>query len=384
MTDSLTARCARCGRELPATYWSTSGLCASCAADRAPISGTVLPPETDVPQPRRAQPAKRITLSPTTVLVGLNVLVFVAMVARGLSPVSPSASQLLSWGADWGPFSLGAQPWRMLVSNYLHFGIIHIFFNMWCLWNLGLLMERLVDGWTYVLAYTACGIGGSIASLAWHPMVIGAGASGAIFGLAGLMITIFYLGDLPIPKAAIKPTLKSLISFAGYNLLFGLVPGIDNSAHLGGLITGLLLGAVIARTVTAPKATRVASCWIIFIVTAAVLAGGTTLVRKQHSDVQTIGQGLSKLDAGDYKAGVDDFRSLPRSNPNSPETQLMGNVYLLTHTPDQAIQTFQSALKAAPSVDVEIALYLAYHEKGMEQEANDAMQKAQDMQHLNP
>jgi rhomboid protease GluP len=119
---------------------------------------------------------------------------------------------------------------------------------MWCLWNLGRLAERVFDRWTYLLVYTASGIGGSLASLWWHPRGIGAGASGAIFGLAGALIAVLYLGNLPIAKEALKPTLKSLITFAAYNLFFGLVPGIDNAAHLGGLAAGLGLGAVLAKS----------------------------------------------------------------------------------------------------------------------------------------
>jgi tetratricopeptide (TPR) repeat protein len=268
----------------------------------------------------------------------------------------------------------------MLTSTYLHIGIIHIFFNMWCLWNLGLLVERILDRWTYVLAYTACGIGGSLASLWWHPMVIGAGASGAIFGLAGLMITIFYLGNLPISKSAIKPTLRSLISFAGYNLLFGLVPGIDNSAHLGGLITGLALGAVLAKTVTAPRETRNLSKWLIFAVTAAVLAGGTILVQRQHSDVKAIGRGMSELDAGNYEKALPDLQSYAQKNPRSQQAQfILGQAYLQAQHPDEAITAFQNMLKISPSADAERALATAYQAKGMQREADEALSRAQEM-----
>ena len=178
------------------------------------------------------------------------------MVLSGVSPLSPTPVQLVTWGANFAPLSLGSQPWRMLASNYVHIGIIHIFFNMWCLWNLGLLAERIFDRWSYLLVYTASGIAGSLASLWWHPRGIGAGASGAIFGLAGGLIAVLYLGKLPIAKAALKPTLKSLIMFAAYNLFFGLAPGIDNSAHLGGLAAGLGLGAVLARSYSEPPEIR--------------------------------------------------------------------------------------------------------------------------------
>jgi rhomboid protease GluP len=193
----------------------------------------------------------------TTTLVGMNVAVFVVMVLMGVSPTQPTVAQLLKWGANWGPLSLGAEPWRMLASNYIHVGIIHIALNMWCLWNLGSLAERVFDPWTYVLIYTACGLAGSLASLWWHPMVTGAGASGAIFGLAGALIAALYLGHLPISRQAMRSTLKSLLTFAGYNLFFGAVArGIDNSAHIGGLLAGLALGALLAKHLMQPPEVR--------------------------------------------------------------------------------------------------------------------------------
>src|SRR5579864_656700 len=193
----------------------------------------------------------------TTTLVGMNVAVYVVMVLTGVSPVAPAVPQLLKWGANWGPLSLGGEPWRMLASNYVHGGIIHIALNMWCLWNLGFLAERVFDPWTYVLTYTFCGLAGSLASLWWHPLTVGVGASGAIFGLAGALIAALYLGHLPISKQAIRGTLRSLLSFAGYNLFFGAVArGIDNSAHIGGLVAGLALGAVLSKHLMQPPEIR--------------------------------------------------------------------------------------------------------------------------------
>ena len=208
----------------------------------------------------------------TTTLVGMNVAVYVAMALTGVSPVAPTIPQLLKWGANWGPLSLGAEPWRMLASNYVHGGIIHIALNMWCLWNLGFLAERVFDPWMYVLTYTFCGLAGSLASLWWHPTAVGVGASGAIFGLAGALIAALYLGHLPISKQAIQGTLKSLLMFAGYNLFFGAtIPGIDNSAHIGGLLTGLALGAVLAKHLMAPPEIRDGWRRGVFIAAAVVL-----------------------------------------------------------------------------------------------------------------
>ena len=244
--------CVRCGRELPASsVGEANPLCRDCRAD----TGVVVRSNDAVAFPASVPNRQPFLL--TQVIVGINVLVFIAMVLSGVSPMEPTIQQLVTWGANLAPLSLGPQPWRMLASNYVHIGLIHIFFNMWCLWNLGRLAERVFGRWTYLLVYTASGVGGSLVSLWWHPRGIGAGASGAIFGLAGALIAVLYLGKLPISKDALKPTLKSLITFAAYNLFFGLVPGIDNAAHLGGLATGLGLGAVLAGSFSEPLESRV-------------------------------------------------------------------------------------------------------------------------------
>ena len=268
--------CVRCGRELSSfSAGEINPLCRDCRANAA----VTIPPNEAVDSPRPI--GNRQPFLVTQVIVGINVLVFVAMVLSGVSPATPTLQQLVTWGANLAPLSLGSQPWRMLASNYVHIGLIHIFFNMWCLWNLGRLAERIFDRWTYLFVYTASGISGSLASLWWHPQGIGAGASGAIFGLAGALIAVLYLGKLPIAKEALKPTLKSLLSFAAYNLFFGLVPGIDNAAHLGGLAAGLSLGAVLAGSFSEPPESRARRRNYALVGTALLLLAGYNYVKQK-------------------------------------------------------------------------------------------------------
>ena len=215
----------------------------------------------------------------TRALVGVNFAVFLAMVLTGVSPVNPNIPQLLKWGANWGPLSLHGQPWRVLTSNYVHIGILHIALNMWCLWNLGGLAELIFGGWTLLLTYTLCGLAGSIASLWWHPMVVGAGASGAIFGLAGALIAALYLGKLPFPRQAFHRTLRSLLAFAGYNLLFGVFGPIDNSAHIGGLVMGLALGAIIGQVLTERPEVRRRLEFVVFLGAGLVLVAAEVYLR---------------------------------------------------------------------------------------------------------
>ena len=217
----------------------------------------------------------------TATIIAVNLIVFIAMVLSGVSLVGPQNTDLVRWGANTGLQTLFAQPWRMLTSTYVHVGIIHILLNMWCLWNLGALAERIFDRWTYFLIYTFCGLAGSLASVSLHPTRLGAGASGAIFGLAGALISALYLGRLPIQPRALKYILKSLVSFAVYNLFFGaVVPVIDNTAHLGGFVSGLALGAMLAPRLTSSPDERNSWRRWVFILAAAVLVAAFELARR--------------------------------------------------------------------------------------------------------
>jgi rhomboid protease GluP len=265
------ASCVGCGRELqPGGH--PDNICPECRA-RAYIKAQ---------EQARANRPSLIKVAPvTSAIIGANVLVFAGMVLTGVSPTAPQISDLVRWGANTGVQTLVNQPWRMWTSNYVHIGIVHIALNMWCLWSLGVLAERIFDRWTYFLTYTFCGIAGSLASLGLHPNRFGAGASGAIFGMAGALIAALYLGHLPVPPRALKSTLRSLVVFAAYNLFFGaVVPAIDNSAHIGGLVCGLILGAVMARHLTSPPEER--SSWrnLVFLVAGVVLLGIFFVIRK--------------------------------------------------------------------------------------------------------
>ena len=196
--------CVRCGRELPSSSADASPLCQDCidpdqhCVNSLPMWMFPCPPRSVISVTKSSSGSMSLSFSPWRSRASLS------------SSPPPGTCPL---GSKCGPLSLGPQPWRMLTSNYVHIGMIHIFFNMWCLWNLGRLAERIFDRWTYLLVYTATGIGGSLASLWWHPRGMGAGASGAIFGLAGALIAVLYLGKLPVAKEVLKPTLKSLLTF---------------------------------------------------------------------------------------------------------------------------------------------------------------------------
>jgi len=227
------AKCTACRKEFNVPVWKFATLCPECKAAQLEMK------------------AKLRAITPTFIvtpcLVGLNVLVFIAMVVSGVSVMEPDLGQLVHWGANFGPRTLGAQPWRLLTGMFVHIGIIHILFNMWCLWTLGELAERLLGNVTFLILYLLSGVGGSILSLWLHPQLVSAGASGAIFGVAGGMVALLGLKKAQIPGAQMQQQFKSLLFFIGYNLLYGMRGGIDNAAHLGGLVSGAALGALMPR-----------------------------------------------------------------------------------------------------------------------------------------
>ncbi len=371
--------CVRCGRELPSSSADSHPFCRDCDAVLAHTAvGSPQIVDAAVPAP------KAITL--TKIIFGVNLAVFIAMVISGVSLMQPTNWQLIKWGANWGPLSLGSQPWRMLTSNYVHIGIIHIFFNMWCLWNLGQLAERIFDRWTYLLVYTATGIGGSLASLWWHPLQTGAGASGAIFGLAGALIAALYLGNLPISKAALKPTLRSLLAFAGYNLFFGLSAGIDNAAHLGGLGTGLVLGGVLSRSIAAPPEIRgrmrnYAAAGMLALV---FLASSYLKQKTGKIDATaSLQDPVAAFNHGNFGQAIPGLKQAAERDPDSASTHnLLGLAYVGARQPDAAIASFQEALHLKPGdADAQAGLGLAYQAKGMHAEAEAAFRKATESRH---
>jgi len=183
--------------------------------------------------------------SVTGVLILANCAVFVIAAALFKTGWLETESMdfYVNFGANQGAATTGGEWWRLVTSMFLHFGLIHLAFNMWALFNLGQLMEKLAGRPLYAVLYFASGLGSGLASIWWNgDKVWSAGASGAIFGIMGATLGYLLRQRGVIPPTIFKPMLKSALLFTGYNLIFGLsVPGIDNAAHLGGFATGFVV-----------------------------------------------------------------------------------------------------------------------------------------------
>src|SRR6266496_1550553 len=267
------ANCIRCGRQLPPLTFGKK-ICQWCQQHEAAQRGEDGDNATQrvIPAPWVRRTESTITL--TQILFGANIAVFVAMALANKSVTEFSGEVALHFGANFGPRTLSGDWWRLVTYMFLHGSLMHIFFNMWCLWDLGRLSESLYGRWTFAAIYLITGAAGGLASVAWNPGVLSVGASGAIFGLAGALIASFYLGEFSLPKVAISGTLRSLLIFAVFNLFFGgFVGGVDNAAHIGGLVSGLALGALIAR-LAAQHDNPFRRATVVGVVALAVLAAG--------------------------------------------------------------------------------------------------------------
>ena len=185
------ANCTQCGRKLPALSFRRT--CEWCvrheAAQRGEEPEDTIQPVMPVPWASSGTSSMMVTQA----LLLLNVGVFVVMAVQGIA-IDPPTQALVDRGANYAPLTLGDQPWRLVTALFLHSGLWHIAFNMWCLWDLGAICESLYGHVTFAAVYLISGIGSSLASVWWHPAVPSVGASGAVFGIVGALSASYYLG----------------------------------------------------------------------------------------------------------------------------------------------------------------------------------------------
>lgn len=214
--------CSRCDRPI----------CGRCAI---PASVGQHCPEC-VAEARKSAPKVRSAMAATSPVVmgilAINVIVFIGQ------QLFPEITEKLVMD----PFLISAgEYWRLITPVFLHAGVLHIFFNSYILYSLGPNVEQAFGSVRFTLMYLAAGFMATAASFALPPEVRSLGASGAVFGMAGVLLIYLYRRRR---SAFVAQYLRSILFFIGINLVFGfLFPGIDNVAHIGGLIGGMILGA---------------------------------------------------------------------------------------------------------------------------------------------
>lgn len=181
----------------------------------------------------------------TRVLIGLNLIIFVGMIIYGWMAFgdwngTENLNVLVAFGAKVNDLIVAGQPWRLLTAMFLHIGVLHLLFNLYALNALGPMVEGYFGHARFLAIYFISGLFGSVASFAFSP-AISAGASGAIFGLAGAT-TVYFLRYRDNFGARGRAILQNMVVVIAINMVFGLsVRGIDNWGHFGGLVGGAIV-----------------------------------------------------------------------------------------------------------------------------------------------
>ena len=201
-------------------------------------------PEQQSEPEKEAPPApKAPLLSVTNALIVINTLVFLFECYKGgVSALTEPATQtILDTGANFGPLFATGDYWRCFTSMFVHIGALHLLMNMFALQVVGKDVEVLYGPTKYLTLYLLAGIGGALASLYWGPVNVSAGASGAVFGAFGALLAYGWSKRKYYSPERLAESNRLILTVIGYNLIYGLIsPHIDNAAHVGGLISGLL------------------------------------------------------------------------------------------------------------------------------------------------
>ncbi|MBF9143889.1 rhomboid family intramembrane serine protease [Hymenobacter properus] len=182
----------------------------------------------------------------TPMLLLANAAVYLVMALATQSGIeSFAASDLRAWGGNYGAAVGAGEWWRLLSSAFLHGGFMHLVNNLAILGLLGGFMEKPLGTLRFGLLYLVAAIGSSLVSVYWHPAIVSVGVSGAIFGLMGAAVVLAARRALPSGMRSVVLVLVAVLG--GLNLLFGFImPGVDNAAHVGGLVVGAAMGLVLS------------------------------------------------------------------------------------------------------------------------------------------
>lgn len=275
----------------------------------------------------------------TYILLAINIAVTVALMViaylrgYGFSDTIPSPV-LLEFGAHQSTLIANGEFWRLGTSMFLHGGLIHLLFNSYALFILGRDVESLYGTPRFLAIYLLSGLGGSIAFYLFGyfsgnnaPSV---GASGAIFGLFGAEAAYFWVHRELLGRRA-QANLRNLAVVLLVNLFIGFtVPYINNTAHMGGLVTGAILGWLLVPKYALPAGvlpgealtledqttlqSKLLHVIVVMLVLAVVTAGATVLWN--GSPQSRLDQAVELIDNQDYAAATEVLRPLAADHPD--------------------------------------------------------------------
>ena len=317
----------------------------------------------------------------TLVILGINVVAFLITTFAG---GSTKTDVLLDFGASFSPYFRRGEYWRLVMPMFLHIGWLHLIVNSYALFILGPILERVYGYGRFTLLYVATGMGSSALSMSLSRN-IAAGASGAIFGIAGAMLVAVYFHRDVIPRRWGRALGRGILPFIVVNLIFGFwFRGVDNWGHLGGLLSGMALAALIPPPEydLAPwsGSARASQAVIILPVIVVTLAMASTAQHYASSrDVtRLLREGVRLRSAHQDAEALERFRAAAQRSPRDERPhEMMGALYLREQQFDKAIQEYSEAVRLSPGApEAQLALGVAYRMKGDLGRAQQAFEAA--------
>lgn len=241
---------------LPTRAQSAVGTALMQAARGEAVGGREIAQAEQVVTSERTQFVSRLRGNVPYVTYALLAAIYVVFVLEWLdSSGRLGARVLLRFGALQPVLVEHGQYWRLFGAMFVHVSVLHILFNSIALYSVGTLVERIYGHLRYALIYFVSGIFASVASYVsmlalGQPHEIAAGASGAIFGIAGVLIVLGVLRQSIVPRAIALQLSIFMLLLIVLNLVFdAFTPQIDIRAHVGGLVVGLVMGYLLAPKV---------------------------------------------------------------------------------------------------------------------------------------
>jgi rhomboid protease GluP len=321
----------------------------------------------ELAEPQQRQVSYSLPLSRpifTWILLATIVLVFIAETLAG---GSTDIQVLVSMGAKVTPLIAAGEYWRLFTCMFLHIGLVHLLFNGYALLAIGTEVERLFGPGRFLIIYLLSGLLGSLASYAFS-VNLAAGASGAIFGLVGALAAFFILHRERLGTWG-RMRLVNTAFLIAINLFLGLTqPGIDNLAHIGGLLGGLGLGWALApRYKVAPvpllrtgpirlqviDENRLRRYWPALALAVGILVGGTALttLAQRDSPRSHLFRAQQAIEREAWEEAAAEFEQALAKDPSVADVSTyfyLGLAYNYLEQPERAAQAYESALELDP------------------------------------
>ncbi len=342
------------------------------------------------PAPPAAPPPARLAIPShraivTWLIISANVIVWLLMEMNG---GSDNTDTLIAFGAKVNELINQGEVWRLFTAMFLHIGIIHLAVNQYSLYNVGTVLERFFGSIRFSILYVLAGLCGSLASYWFSPNSISAGASGAIFGLVGAL-GVFFLLHRKLFGSTANRILVNIAAIAAFNLVLGAsIAGIDNMAHVGGLLGGIAVGATLSpryeltRDLSGvPQIRRrdTLLTWFLVLGFGGALALTTAYAMQANQDsAQThLTQGEKLYEAHQFGAAIVELQTAMARDPQRPEVYFyLGLAYFDQEHYGDAARAFENTLTLKPDwAAAHYNLALSYANVGRYADARAALQQ---------